>query len=212
MEILDDTKNLEGQVYEKLIDDIDKYWFNHFDHFHIPPKFINKDVIRLIVGNNLGTNAIGRFSEEVKTYEFYKLVVSIDGTQLKYVPDIMKTEEICMISFENTKTSIKYFPLQFITFELCSIALKSLYHDRFELTDLWDTIPDNFKIYEMCKTAITTYKNFLMYLSNKSRTPELCQISFDIDYLTIMHIPPDRRTYEMCKSAFIKDYNLFKYI
>lgn len=56
--------------------------------------------------------------------EIFTLVMMRDKTILKYVPDDLKTEELCLLAINNHGDSIKYIPSKMITEKMCEDAIK----------------------------------------------------------------------------------------
>ena len=69
--------------------------------------YTNDDYLMLVMKDERFLNLI---PEDVKTYEFYKLVVQSNGLLLQYVPEWFQAPDLCVLAIKNNRDASKFIP------------------------------------------------------------------------------------------------------
>lgn len=149
---------------------------------------------------------------EFRTYEMYLNLVKRNGFNITYVPEHLKSPEMCLLA--SKQCYISYIPPQFRTLEIYTNIIKNIPED-------YRNVPDEFKTEEITLLAInycdhTGYIN-LEHIPEKLKNENFCiktirQNSHIINYLPynprydIIHVKswglplknPDFINYELC--------------
>ena len=116
----------------------------------------NKDIVVLINGVPLPKDDfekvvafISNLSKETsKEYQGWLEEIYENGFALKYVPEDMRTYELCEIAVKNEGWALEFVPKEFKTKELCEIAVKEClkWIVKYELENLFEkSIPSEFQ-------------------------------------------------------------------
>ncbi len=124
----------------------------------------------------------------------YENALKLCWEVLEFIPDIYKTEENCMIAFEQNELALKYFPSKYRTKEICQQAVER------NLLAFKD-IPNKFKTKELSELFFEKYSKELKHIPNIYRTEDMCNKAFLANYDNFKHIPNEYKTFEMCKKA-----------
>jgi hypothetical protein len=99
--------------------------------------------------NNNGL-ALQFIPEELRTKELCEIAVNNYGSALEWIPEKFKTETICKIAVKNSGIALEFIPEELRTPEICKLAVTN---DGFAL----EFVPEKLKTYELCKIAMTNY-------------------------------------------------------
>ena len=105
-------------------------------------------------------------SDDVK-YKDAFLFVAKNGNYLRFIPDSLKTLELCLSAVMQDGYSLYYVPDSFKTPELCMVAVQQ---------NAWslEYVPDTLKTIELCMVAVRTIGLSFQYVHESLKTPELC--------------------------------------
>ena len=73
------------------------------------------------------------------------------SSPLSYVPENLKTQEICEAAMAQSPHALRYVPEQFKTAEYCHKAVQ-------EDSRIFKYVPENYKTFELCLTAVQNDK------------------------------------------------------
>jgi hypothetical protein len=125
--------------------------------------------------------------------DFWVSVVKLNGVSLRYVPEDLKTVEICNAAvsapayyYEGSQPIFYYVPDELKTAQLCLEAMK---HDGANL----EFTPEKMKTAEVCFTAVGN--------GPTQWTPP-----------SIAFVPENLKTYELCLAAVEHNENAKKYV
>ena len=117
----------------------------------------NKDIVVLINGVPLPKDDfekvvafISNLSKETsKEYQGWLEEIYENGFALKYVPEELKTPELCELAVTSNGWALQYVPDELITPRLCYVAIKN------DGTTL-ELVPEELRTFELCDKAIFT--------------------------------------------------------
>jgi hypothetical protein len=116
------------------------------------------------------------------------------GLMLKFIPDTLRTLEICMIAVKQNVDALQFVPKELRNHELYIIALKQKGSTlRFILEKNRNCV--------LCKIAVQQYGSALQYVPEKLRTPEICMIAVGKDGYALQYVPEIHITHEICMIA-----------
>ena len=147
--------------------------------------------------------------EELKTLEICLEVVKSDGIALEYVPEELKTPEICMEAVKSNGYALKYVPEEIKTAEMCMEAVKS---NGIALRN----VPEELKTPEICMEAVKSdsyvLSYVLSYVPEELITAEMCMEAVKNDRSALRHMPEELITPEMCMEAVRNDGYALSYV
>jgi hypothetical protein len=142
------------------------------------------------------------------TYLIHKTLNKIN---LKYYDDnfLLSLVELC-------KYNLSFLPEHLKTYDLCLKSIQNIKCNIYYYNDQLKYIPEKFQTNELCINAIKN-KCSIEYIINK--TPELCLLAVE-NGQSLEHIPPNLITHDLCllackNNGYGFDYgrhSLFKYI
>lgn len=117
----------------------------------------NKDIVVLVNGVPLPVDdfeqVVGFISnltqKNNKEYEKWLDEVKEDGFNLRFVPEELKTKEMCELAVKDEALTLQYVPEELRTYKLCYVAIKN------DGTTL-EFVPEELRSYEICNKAIFT--------------------------------------------------------
>jgi len=137
---------------------------------------------------------------EITTEKEALKAVRKDGSALKYVPEKLRTAEVCLEAVKQQSSyyneyrgsvsreiyAIQYVPEKFMTAEICLEVMK-----LFEYPLSLSNVPENAKTAEVCLEAVRHYGSELRYVPEKLKTVELCLESVKHLSAPPTHIEPN---------------------
>ena len=142
----------------------------------------------------LWLNDLRFIPDRLKTPELCELAVKNNGFTLSYVPENLKTKELCELAIQQNGWALRYVPDRLKTQELCELAVQQNgYALRY--------IPEELKTKELCKLAIKQDGIALQYVPEELRTKELCELAFKNNVLALRYVPDEYRTKELYNIA-----------
>ena len=100
---------------------------------------------------------------------FCELLVK-EGLSLGFVPNELKTLEICKLAIKRDGCALEHTPMPWRTEEICKLAVSnngdSLFH-----------VPHNLRNEEMVRLAVSTRGSALEFVPLELRTEEICKIA-----------------------------------
>jgi len=135
--------------------------------------------------------------DNLKTEEMCLLAVQEAGYVLEFVPEDLKTEEICLAAVQLSSSALEYVPGHMQTEE---ILLAVVQDDGCSL----EYVPKHLKTEAICLAAVQNDGYALEYVPKHLRTEAIClaavQKSPMLDY-----VPNDMKTMEVCLAAVKND-------
>jgi hypothetical protein len=143
-----------------------------------------------------------------------------DGYLLKFVPEALKTPEVCRAAVYNGGAALEYVPEALKTAEMCleavSLELKNGPFFSFEYGGhLLRFVPEALKTPELCRAAVENEGSALEYVPESLKDEELCRTAVQCGHQLFMgsdwegygsalkFVPPTLRTGELCHDAVI---------
>ena len=103
-------------------------------------------------------------------YQEHLEKVKENGYYLAYVPEELRTKEMCEVAVNYGGFMLQFVPEELKSPELCLIAVtQEGYAIAF--------VPEDLKSPELCLIAVKDYPFALMYIPEKIKTQELCKIA-----------------------------------
>jgi hypothetical protein len=139
------------------------------------------------------------------TEDICKNIIQKHGAFLYSIPKEFKTLEICELAIANNGSSLQHISEEYRTQGLCEIAVKqdglALYH-----------VPDEFKTKELCELAVNNNGNAIVDVPLKLMTEELCKIAVKQNGHALHYIPEKFITKELCEIAVQQYGEALKFI
>ena len=103
------------------------------------------------------------------TNDDYILLVSIDGSLIRYISEDNITDEICKIAIKQYKYAFRRIPDNKKTIEICKIAIRR---------DAWalEFVPDDKKTIEICEMAVRQNKDALHFVPSNIKIKRHCTL------------------------------------
>ena len=136
-------------------------------------------------------------SDKIKSYDNLVKFMKVNGQCLQYLPNDMKTEEICLAAVESDYRAIKY-----VTLFNDSIYLKAVEKNGLALKDIENQTDG------ICEVAVKNNANALEYV--KKQTNELCLMAVRKNGLLIRFVTA--QTEEIQYAAVTNDPYAIQYI
>jgi len=146
-----------------------------------------------------------QFSSSATYEDLFKNAVALNWEVLEFVPEVYKTQELCINTLYTTWKALKYFPSKYRTKEVCEFAIKQ------DIQALKE-IPNKFITKELSENFINLYPKELKYIPERYRSKKICEKAFAADCRNIRFIPKELINENMCKSAINVEAELIKYI
>jgi exosome complex RNA-binding protein Rrp4 len=128
-----------------------------------------------------------------------------NGWALKWIPEELKTEEMCRIAVAQNGRALQYAPWDLRTREICRLAATQ---NGMALTE----VPERLRTEDMCQIAVAQDGRALEHVPQKLRTEDLCRVAVGQNGLALDHVPQKLRTEEMCRIAIVQDGRAFGYV
>lgn len=158
------------------------------------PSRISKDpeLIKKIV--TLNSHVLEQVNPNIRDYESIATIAVRDyGRLLYFVPENLRTEQLCKYAVKQNGAAFKYVPEHLRSKELSSMAVKS-YGAALEY------VPDQLKTAELCHQAVEDLSRALEFVPEKIRTPDIYIAAMREDpHWAINQIPPKLQTPEFFK-------------
>ena len=142
--------------------------------------------------------------EKLKTPEICLEAVKNYGIALRYVPEELRTPEICMESVKNNVEALKYVPKE-LTQEMYMKAVKN---NGLAL----EYVLEELRTPEMCMEAVKSYGGALGYVPEELRTPEMYMEAVKSNGAILWSVPKELRTPEMCMEAVKNNVEALRYV
>ena len=120
--------------------------------------------------------------------------VSIDGNQIRYVPDDLLTEKLCKLAIINKPLSLQWVPTKYKSEQLCMAAIKQdgralQYTPKDRITN------------KIIECSLSSGCNFLEFVPEELKTRDLCMACVKINPYEIQNTPENLRTADMYEIA-----------
>jgi hypothetical protein len=120
------------------------------------------------------------------------------GLALQYVPEALKTPELCKLAVKDISWALEYVPETMKTPELCKIAV-----ENYGWALLY--VPETLKTPELCKIAVEYYGYILQYVPEALKTPELCKLAVENSGEALLYVP-NQKTFLTTYPEFLSLY------
>lgn len=197
-----------------------------------PKEIINKEIALEAIKQDI--DCLGLIPQETKTADFYNEAVKINGWMLQYVPEDMKTPQICLAA-KDASPDLGYEHLGLVAYipfpEVCMEYLKEadgnvdvfdvftairkdvLNPDIVQLAIDLDAgcfkfVPDDLKTERLCLKAIKetgAFGEVFDYIPEHLRTKKIYKLAVETNETALKWVPEKKRSYEMCLSAVERD-------
>ncbi len=154
----------------------------------------NNYAIKKVKSNTQSNNITKIENNNITEKDLYENALKLNWRVLEFIPDIYKTEENCIIAFNQNVLAIQYFPSKYRTEEVCRRAVEQ------NLLAFKD-IPNKFKTKELSEKFFELYSKELKHVPNTCRTKEICIKAFETNKDNFRHIPNEYKSVDMCKKA-----------
>jgi hypothetical protein len=119
-----------------------------------------------------------------------RVAVESYGCALQWVPEELKTQELCLAAFANDTKAINYMPLESDAWKM-SIATMMLADASLEL------ILPELRSPDLCHKFVRANPKNIQYVPAELVTAEIAQHAFDNNPYLLQYIPTARQTFEM---------------
>lgn len=200
---------------------------------------LNTDKLLKVIEEN--TACLKYIPNSYKTQNFYNQAVNLNGWALEYVPEQMKTKEMCLAAkdaFPDLGYAhlgiVSHVPYPDVALEFLKDAKGNIdVHEVFNAIrkdilnnetvetaisldpNCFKYVPDELKTEDICKQAIkelAAWGEVFDHIPGKVMTDEIYKFSVDTFEVALSWIPEEKRTYEMCKSAVTRDCDLLQFV
>ncbi len=133
--------------------------------------------------------------DSAKTPEICKIAVKKCLSNMKYVPETLKTKEFCDYAFNCHAEAIIGIPDQFKTPKMCEQAIEKgawIYPHMME--EIVASIPGNMLTRDLCLKALNRCGTALKSIPEKLRTFELCWTAVSQDPSALAFVPTELRS------------------
>jgi len=132
--------------------------------------------------------------EPLKTKELCRVACQQYIWALQFVPEKLKTEEMCTIACQQHGQALKFVPDRLRTAAMCTIACQQ---------DGWalESVPESLKIEEMCTIACQQNGQALEFVPEALKTEKVCTIACQQNGQALKFVPDQFRTNELCTIA-----------
>ena len=196
-----------------LLDD----WFLKFRENDVIPNYnkpnIKPDVKPFIVNSygmayrllKFNTHFLKYIPDNLKTKEMCFTAVRKNSIMIQYVPNKYKTKILCDTAFNKNTNMIKFIPPEYITHDMCMKAVT-------KYPMILESISLSLKTFELCELAVSLNGLALCYTPYRLLTEALCAKGIANNILAEIHIPNNFRTSKMYQIAVGINYKVLSYI
>ena len=153
----------------------------------------------------LWLNDLRFIPEHLRTEEICKLAVKQNGRALDYVPYELRTKELYELAVQENGLNLFYVPENYKTKELCEIAVKNN-------GEALRYIPKQLRMKELCEIAVKRNGWSLQYIPLELRTKELYELAIQQKGEALYYVPEELRTKELCELAVKQNSLALRYI
>jgi uncharacterized protein YbdZ (MbtH family) len=142
----------------------------------------------------LWLNNLQYIPEALKTPEICELAVKNNGRALHYVPKDLITKELCEMAVNQEGCALQYVPKELKTDEICELAVKN---NGYALR----CIPKELKNNQICRIAVKNDVYALYDVPEEYKTLDTCQLAVENNGSALKYVPEKFKTIEMCELA-----------
>ena len=124
---------------------------------------------------------------------------------LQYIPEYLRTKEICELSVKQDGLALEYVPESLMTKELCEMAIR-------QNSEALIHVPEALKTSKLCELAIGQDGEALRYVPYKLRTKELYELAIKNNGKALAYLPEYLITEEFCKLTVKQNGNILLYV
>ena len=143
--------------------------------------------------------------ELLRTEEICLVAVGGDGLALRYVPKSLRTEVICLAAVEGSGWALQYVPEPLRTE---AIYLAAVGRNGRAL----EYVPNPLRTEAMCLAALVSNGVALQYVPKLLRTEALCTVAVGSYGGALCHVPEPLRTKAICLAAVIRNGEALQYV
>lgn len=187
---------------------------------NIPINILDKELCYLFLAKD--PKNIQYLPDTIIDFEMCIYVINTKVCVIQHIPKNFLTYELYLLAMNNNYMSIYHIPKEFITREMCYF-IRSSDHIPKEILDydlclhlvkksyIIDSIPEEFRTYEMWVQSIKHHGSHIRYYPGKINY-ELCNIAINNNHFALDDIPKVMRTYELCYNSVRIDGETMKYV
>ena len=134
------------------------------------------------------------------------MCINVTAYGLKYVPEELKTSELCLEAVSQCGDELQFVPDKLKTMDLCLAAVQE---------NAWahEYVPDALKTQEFWLAAFqNNVRRFWPLLPDELKTPELCCIAVHDDAKALELVPEPLKTMGLCLAAVTKSGRMLQYV
>lgn len=128
---------------------------------------------------------------EMKSNDFWKKLIGVNGYFLKYVPEEIKTKDLCLEAVKKFPHSIEHIPKKFITSEFYLEIAK-------ENGDILKRVPSEMISEQMCIEAVRNNEYSIKYVPEEFKTSDVYLELVKHKYTGLKDVPKEKRTWKIC--------------
>jgi len=136
--------------------------------------------------------------EHLRTEELCEIAVERTGVALLFVPESLRNEELCRMAVTQEGIALEYVPEKLCTLEICEIAVEK---NGMSL----GYVPIDFQTPELCRIAVGQNGRALFSVPWSLRTSDLCRIAVEKNGAALAYVPEPLRTPELCRIAVAQE-------
>jgi len=160
-------------------------------------------------------------------YDFYLVLVKIDGLSLKNVPDEFKTPDLCSAAVNNSSLSLEFVPEHLKTKEICLNAVNKdggallfvphvlkgeLYLIAIQNGASLSDVPIDQRDEKISETAVRNHPYDLEFVPEDLKTKEICMLAVSNHGSLLEIVPEHLKTKEICLEAVNNDVNALEFV
>ena len=153
----------------------------------------------------LWLNDLKFIPERLKTKELCESIIKNNGLSLEYVPNKLKTKGMCELAVKQNGESLQFVSEELKTNELYELAVQN---NGLSLS----FIPERLRTRKICELAVKQDGLALRYVPDKCKTSEICKFAITQNGNAISSILTKYKTPELCKLAIIQNGLSLKFI
>jgi hypothetical protein len=160
---------------------------------------------QLFVNMFIKTGNLKYVPEKLKTPDICLAAVRKNGKTLRYVPEKLKTPYICLEAVEQNSYALRYIP---DNLKESQFYIRAVKQDGNALK----YVPEEFKTPEICLAAVKQKGYSIIYVPNNIKTDDICLAAVKEDASALFHVPEKLKTPELYVEAIGQNVNALKYV
>jgi hypothetical protein len=123
-----------------------------------------------------------------------------------FVPDEFKTMEMCKRAVRSNSANVKYVPHIFITEELCAEIIGDPRGGHLKY------VPQHMRSRQICEVAVRLRGSDLLHVPRSVLTADFLRATIEYSGENLCYVPDDLKTAELCYMAVQLNNNTIKYV